>query len=356
MINLRVFRRLPKKAGSENFNGYLPEANVHTNEAGGSPSCVSGYERGLLQHLLSGGEVLEVVRDALLLSSNKLHQEQQTLEDLNNKNDSAKKCMETLECQIAQIIANAQQELEGMECLRGSLMEIQHCVSDINRISQQTDLLAINSAIEAAHVSKDGRGFSVIAKEIKMLSSQVQHQSAEIVSLTDGISGQTQQLCKGVMLQVPLVKQMQNDIHEASLMLDQVIRRSARMQSIISIIATQQFLNTVKMDHVIWKYQIYRYMLDRASKATVNTHIECRLGKWYYGKEGQRYATYSAFPLLEQPHAQVHSSGREAMNAFFNDEYDNMEQALGRMESASHLVVSLIDDLLKQVSSDVLSD
>lgn len=313
-----------------------------------------GYERLLLSHILSGGSVLEAVRDALLRSSDRLHQERLALETLNRKNDTARKSMEDLSSQIQQITVNSQDLLSAIEQLRLSLGNIQQCVADINRVSRQTDLLAINSAIEAAHVGIEGRGFTVIAKEIKMLSSEVQQQSAGIVALTEGIALHTQQLCEDIAAQVPLVEQMQTNVREAEELLNQVILRSSRMQSIIHLVSTQQFLNTVKMDHVIWKYQIYRYLMDNNQQATVNTHTECRLGKWFYGDEGAQYAAYPSFAGLEQPHARVHSSGREALEACFAHDYKKMEQALERMESASHNVVSVIDMLMSQISDTLL--
>nr|WP_309484668.1 CZB domain-containing protein [Candidatus Pantoea persica] len=115
------------------------------------------------------------------------------------------------------------------------------------------------------------------------------------------------------------------------------------MQSIIAFISTLQFLNTVKLDHMIWKLQVYQLLLDKEADYRVNTHTDCRLGKWYNKGEGKHFAHLEAYRQLEQPHAEVHASGRTALEAFFN-------QDSAGMEAASHRVVRLVDELATSIT------
>lgn len=307
-------------------------------------------ERIICTQLLKGVATLEVVRDALLKSSQDLRHEQQTIDALNSRNTRAKDALENLVRLISQIDLSVTQSTASLAQFRLAFDEINKYINEINQLSRQTNLIAVNSAIEAAHVGSKGAGFSVIAREIKHLSDQVSHSANNISTLTRTIEKSASAVCDGVAEQRPVIEHINKEIGHIVESIKFVISRSARMQSIIAFISTLQFLNTVKLDHVIWKLQVYQLLLDNEADYHVNAHTDCRLGKWYYEGEGQHFAHLEAYRQLEQPHAEVHASGRAALEAFFNQDSAGMEAALESMEAASHRVVRLVDALATSIT------
>ncbi|GAA4835237.1 hypothetical protein GCM10023310_10850 [Paenibacillus vulneris] len=82
----------------------------------------------------------------------------------------------------------------AMESLSGSTVQIHQIINTITDISHQTNVLALNAAIEAARAGAQGRGFSVIAEEVRQLSQQTNESSKSIAVIIRALLEQTKEL------------------------------------------------------------------------------------------------------------------------------------------------------------------
>ena len=104
--------------------------------------------------------------------------------------------------QAASEMRHIAENIEGSSSLIAQLGErseqITAIVNTIRAIADQTNLLALNAAIEAARAGEQGRGFAVVADEVRQLAARTSGSTAEISAMIDVIQNETQQAIKSM--------------------------------------------------------------------------------------------------------------------------------------------------------------
>lgn len=161
--------------------------------------------------------------------------------------------------QIDRLSATIEQAVQVIRELAGHSTKIGGVLEVIRSIAEQTNLLALNAAIEAARAGEQGRGFAVVADEVRLLAQRSAQSTAEIQTMIEHLQGQSEAAVKAIATSSEASRQTVKQAREAGSSLEAISQVLENLTALNATIASA----TLQQSHVV--EEINRNVTETAS-------------------------------------------------------------------------------------------
>jgi methyl-accepting chemotaxis protein len=244
-----------------------------------------------------------------------------TLQTILNLNDQTSLVVQEVHRSTDQIISSMDSIVVKIDETRTNANGVKHSTEEIAQvialikdISDQTNLLALNAAIEAARAGEHGRGFAVVADEVRKLAERTQKATTEVEATINILKQNAETMVEGTESTETYVKSSVQEVECFKEKLQELTTNANTIRHENLMISYDIFIELAKLDHIIFKLNAYSSLFKNKETTTFADHHQCRLGKWYDEGDGKKaFSTVASYPLLEEPHHSVHDKVRTSL-------------------------------------------
>lgn len=303
--------------------------------------------KDLLSQLQTMGESITAIQASLGGFASKMRDEKDRASEMQHASASCSTAVGLISGHLGKLANESQISAARVGELDSRAQQISGIVNLIRGVADQTNLLALNAAIEAARAGEQGRGFAVVADEVRSLAQRTAQATGEISALVSQMREDSTASREQIVSFAQQADSFSSDGAEAAKTIGQILALANTTEQSTAAASLRGFCEVAKVDHLLFKFRVYRVLfgLSHENAHDFCDHRNCRLGQWYYEGEGRNYSHLPGYRELDEPHLALHRHVVEAIESNRQGKTDDTITAVKRMEQAGERILAALEKI-----------